>query len=152
MKKPTRNLILECSLYYFLSKKLWKVGLIGEELVKIFATLEIGMLVLTCFDMNQHEFTWFAMYFHRFSKASQINGDNYMTASFTINFPHDGDVCYLGKSFKKRQNGGKIWIFLVFFQLTITLTLILAWRPIWIQYQTKFQKICIWKLTGLLNP
>ena len=38
-----------------------------------------------------------------------------MTASFTINFPHDGDVCYLGKSFKKRQNGGKILIFLAFF-------------------------------------
>ena len=43
MKKPTRSLILECSLYYFLSKKQWKVDLIGEELVKTFATLEIGM-------------------------------------------------------------------------------------------------------------
>ena len=30
-----------------------------------------------------------------FSKSSQINGDNYMTASFTITFPHDGDICYL---------------------------------------------------------
>jgi len=32
---------------------------------------------------------------NNFSKSSQINGDNYMTASFTITFPHDGDVCYL---------------------------------------------------------
>lgn len=34
-------------------------------------------------------------YRNNFSKSSQINGDNYMTASFTITFPHDGDVCYL---------------------------------------------------------
>ena len=32
---------------------------------------------------------------NNFSKSSQINGDNFMTASFTINFPHEGDICYL---------------------------------------------------------
>ena len=39
-----------------------------------------------------------------------------MTASFTINFLHDGDVCYLGKSMEFIQkNGGKIQISLLFF-------------------------------------
>ena len=46
-----------------------------------------------------------------------------MTASFTINFPHDGDVCYLGKFIKKRQNSGKIQIFLVYSSLPLPLHL-----------------------------
>lgn len=36
-----------------------------------------------------------AYFRNNFSKSSQINGDNYMTASLTITFPHDGDICYL---------------------------------------------------------
>ena len=34
-------------------------------------------------------------YRNTFSKSSQVDGDNYMTASFSIDFPHDGDICYL---------------------------------------------------------
>ena len=51
-----------------------------------------------------------------------------MTASFTINFPHDGDVCYLGKFIKKRPKlmAEKYFFFCSLFQLIITLTLILA--------------------------
>jgi hypothetical protein len=33
-------------------------------------------------------------YRNNFSKSSQINGDKYMTASITITFPHDNDICY----------------------------------------------------------
>ncbi len=38
-------------------------------------------------------------YRNSFSKSSQVDGDNYMTASFSVTFPHDRDICYLAYHF-----------------------------------------------------
>ncbi len=38
-------------------------------------------------------------YRNGYSKSSQVDGDNYMTATFNVTFPHDDDVCYLAYHF-----------------------------------------------------